>query len=339
MPRRSVVFTAPYQVAVLEEPEPEPLPNQLMVQTLFSGISSGTECMIYRGQFPDDMPIDVNISALQGSFSYPLRYGYATVGRVVDTGLDVDHHWLGQLVFGFQPHTSLYCADPDKLIPIPTGVTPQQAVFLPNMETAVNLVMDGRPMIGEHVLVFGQGIVGLLTTALLSQHPLGALVTLDKYSVRREFSLKIGAQLSLDPGFTDVKATIKNLMPAGADLAYELSGLPQTLNDVIALTGFDGRVIIGSWYGQKHAELDLGGRFHRSRIRLISSQVSSIAPEFLGRWTKTRRFEVAWKMMQIIQPENFITHRIPITEAPQAYRLLDQQTEDVLQIILTYPGQ
>lgn len=337
MPRKSVIFTAPFEVAVIDEPEPDLLDNQLMVQTLFSGISSGTECMIYRGQFPHDLYVDENLNAHKRSFSFPIKYGYATVGRIVDAGSDADRQRIGQLVFGFQPHTSLYCADPSELIPIPEDISIQDAVFLPNMETAVNLVMDGRPMIGEHVLVCGQGVVGLLATGLLNQHPLGVLVALDRYSMRQEFSSQLGAHLCLDPGSPDAQATIKHLMPGGADLAFELTGEPQTLNDIITLSGYHSRVIIGSWYGRKHAKLDLGGRFHRSRMRMISSQVSTIAPDLLGRWTKTRRFDVAWKMLQKIRPSRFITHRTPITDAAQAYQLLDQRPEDALQIIFTYP--
>jgi len=112
---------------------------------------------------------------------------------------------------------------------------------------------------------------------------------------------------------------------------------PQALDEIISLTGFDGRVIIGSWYAGKRASLDLGGRFHRSRVRLISSQVSTLAPEFLGRWNKARRFEVAWEMLRAVQPERFITQRFPVGEASSAYQLLDNRPEQTIQIVLTYP--
>ena len=98
------------------------------------------------------------------------------------------------------------------------------------------------------------------------------------------------------------------------DLTFELSGSPSALNDAIALTTFSGRIVIGSWYGKKHAEIDLGGSFHRSRIKLISSQVSTISPELSGRWDKSRRFDTAWKALERIKPEKWITHRFPIEE-------------------------
>jgi threonine dehydrogenase-like Zn-dependent dehydrogenase len=97
-------------------------------------------------------------------------------------------------------------------------------------------------------------------------------------------------------------------------------------------------VVIGSWYGQKRPDLNLGGRFHRSRIRLISSQVSTLAPEWTGRWSKARRLQVAWCMLEQVRPARLITHRFPLTQAAQAYALLDQHPEEAIQVLLTYEG-
>ncbi|HLO15866.1 MAG TPA: hypothetical protein VK206_13620, partial [Anaerolineales bacterium] len=127
------------------------------------------------------------------------------------------------------------------------------------------------------------------------------------------------------------------LLDKGADLTFELSGRPQTLNDALALTGFCGRIVIGSWYGEKRAEIDLGGAFHRSRIKLISSQVSTIAPELLGRWDKTRRFAVAWGALERIKPGKWITHRFSIGRAEEAYQLLDENPQETIQVLFTYP--
>ena len=120
------------------------------------------------------------------------------------------------------------------------------------------------------------------------------------------------------------------------DLTFELSGSPSALNDAIALTTFSGRVVIGSWYGKKRAEIDLGGAFHRSRIRLIASQVSTISPELSGRWDKSRRFDVAWKALERIQPEKWITHRFSIHDAQKAYQLLDENPQQAIQVIFEY---
>jgi threonine dehydrogenase-like Zn-dependent dehydrogenase len=212
----------------------------------------------------------------------------------------------------------------------------EQAVLVPNMETAVNFVMDGKPVIGERVLVVGQGIVGLLAAALLARFPLEYLVTLDRFPLRREASQQVGAQYSFDPQDGGLTNKVSEILPAGADLTYELSGSPQALDTAISFTGFEGRVVLGSWYGRKRSDLDLGGRFHRSRIRLVSSQVSTLASEFSGRWTKERRFDVAWQMLARIPTKHLITHRFQIQEAEKAYILIDQQPEQAIQVILAY---
>jgi 2-desacetyl-2-hydroxyethyl bacteriochlorophyllide A dehydrogenase len=312
-----------------------------MVQTLASAISAGTEMLFYRGQVPPDMPVDSGISALAGEVVYPIKYGYCAVGRVVEAGRGVPTEWVDRRVFAFNPHETHFLADPASLMPLPKDISPEAAVFLPNMETAVNFVMDGRPMVGDQVAVVGQGVVGLLTAGLLNLLPLASLITLDRLPLRRECSLRLGARASLDPDAPGAVAEARRLLSgdrpyAGADLTYELSGAPQALNTALALTGFDGCVIIGSWYGQKRAELDLGGAFHRSRIRLVSSQVSTINPEWQGRWTKERRFQTAWDMIRRLEPERLISHHVRFADACQAYELLDQEPGDALQVILTY---
>jgi threonine dehydrogenase-like Zn-dependent dehydrogenase len=209
------------------------------------------------------------------------------------------------------------------------------------METAVTLLLDGQPLMGEQVAVFGQGIVGLLLTGLLARWPLASLVTVDLHSRRRLASETLGAHASLDPSAPGAQEKLLSLLQGprpypGADLTYEISGNPTALDQAIAATGFSGRVVIGSWYGQKRADLQLGGRFHRSRMRLISSQVSSIAPELTGRWNKTRRYHLTWQMLQEINPARFITHRFPLTQAPLAYELIDRNPAEVIQVVLTY---
>jgi threonine dehydrogenase-like Zn-dependent dehydrogenase len=312
-----------------------------MVQTIVSAISPGTELLIYRGQAPTDMPTDATISALSGTLTFPLKYGYAAVGRVIAVGSPAEAGWLGRLVFAFQPHASYFLSTPSDLHPLPDSLSAEEAVFLPNLETAVNFLMDGHPLIGERVVVFGQGVVGLLTVALLTRLPLSCLSTVDAYPARRQRSRALGAHASLDANADDVLAHLQTSLQAehgasGADLSYELSGNPLALDQAIAVTGFNGRVVIGSWYGQKHADLHLGGRFHRSRIRLISSQVSTIAPQWSGRWDKGRRLQVAWEMLQHVRPSHLVTHRFPVEQAPQAYTLLDQHPEEAIQVLLTY---
>lgn len=341
MKRLAVYFTAPRQVAVREEPLSSPAAGQVLVQTLVSAISAGTELLFYRGQAPADIPLDETITALAGDSGFPLKYGYAAVGRVTAVGADVAPAWEGSLVFAFHPHESHFLSSPAELIPVPADLSPQEAAFLPNMETAVSFLQDGQPMIGEQVAVFGQGVVGLLTTSLLARLPLARLITLDCAARRREKSLALGAHASLDPEALDALARLNSLLQmesdyTGADLAYELSGNPAALDQAIAATGFNGRIVIGSWYGQKPVALDLGGRFHRSRLSLIGSQVSAIAPPWSGRWSKTRRLQTAWQMLRQVKPASLISHRFPVEGAAQAYALLDQHPEEAIQVVLTY---
>jgi NADPH:quinone reductase-like Zn-dependent oxidoreductase len=341
MERQALYFTAPQQVALRREPLPSPAFGQMLVQTIISAISPGTELLIYRGLAPTDLAKDETIAALAGDFSFPLKYGYAVVGQVLELGRGVAPDWQDRLVFAFHPHESHFLATPDELLRLPADLTPEAAVFFPHMETAVTFLLDGQPLMGEQVAIFGQGIVGLLLTALLSRWPLSSLVTLDLYPRRRLLSEDLGAHASLDPAAPDAPARLAALLQGsgpypGADLCYEISGNPAALDQAIAATGFSGRVVIGSWYGLKRSDLNLGGRFHRSRVRLIGSQVSSIAPELTGRWNKNRRYHATWQMLEQVQPARFITHRFPIAQAAQAYDLIDRRPEDVIQVILAY---
>jgi len=333
--RKIVYFTAPRQVELREETLPALEADDVLVETTCSAISAGTEMLVYHGRFPRDLETDSAISSLRGGFKYPCAYGYACVGVVRETGTQVDSSWRDKLVFAFQPHTSHFISKPDSLLSIPYSLSSETACFLPNMETAVNLVQDGAPIYGERVLVLGQGVVGLLTASLLGRFPLETLVTADCYDLRRNSS-PVTQPLSLDPNSSDFHKDVMALLNGGADLTFELSGRPETLNDALALTAFSGRIVIGSWYGEKRAEIDLGGTFHRSRIKLISSQVSTIAPELSARWDKARRFEAAWKALERIKPEKWITHRFPIEDAEKAYSLLDEHPQETIQVVINY---
>lgn len=339
MRRQCLWLNGPYQVHVCDEPIQEVGADQVLVQTILSAISAGTELLFYRGQVPLGMPVDATIAELRRDMGYPLRYGYACVGCVIKVGAQVIDReaWRDRLVFSFHPHASHFIARPDDLLPVPNAVSPERAAFLPSMETAVNFVMDGAPLIGERVVLIGQGIVGLLTTALVARMPLALLATFDRFPLRRERSRAFGASDVFDPEDANALERARSLLlPNGADLTYELSGNPQALNLGIELTGSSGRIIIGSWYGEKRAPIDFGGPFHRSRIRILSSQVSTIAPELSRRWTKERRLDIAWTMLAQLPLSELITHRFPIGDAARAYALLDQQPDQALQVVLTY---
>ena len=359
--RKTIYFTAPGKVELGEETLPALGADEVLVETICSAISAGTEMLVYRGEFPQ---LQDSQDSFSSDLKYPCPYGYASAGRIKEIGAEVDRSLLDRLVFGFQPHASCFITSPASLIFAPASFSAETCSFLPNMETAVNLVQDAAPILGERVLVMGQGVIGLLAASLLKEFPLEALVTADPYPLRRKASLEIGVTDSFDPEImrqmekisntnsqsssssksSFVSSTHTNSPPKHSvaytqkkfDLTFELSGSPSALNEAIELTAFSGRIIIGSWYGEKRAEIDLGGDFHRSRIKLISSQVSSIAPELRGRWDKARRFAVAWEALRRIQPQKWITHRFPIEQAHQAYQLLDNNPQDSIQVLFTY---
>lgn len=324
----ALYFTAPYRVELRDEVLLPLKPGEVLVQAHCSAISPGTELLLYRGQMPQNMKADSTISALQSNLAYPLKYGYAVAGEVEAVGEGVSKDWLGRRVFAFHPHQHRFIAPLDDLHPVPADIPFQHAVFLPNVETAVNLVQDGQPLLGERVIVFGAGVVGLLVTALLARFPLASLWVVDYYALRRETALRLGADRVFSPD--DLPAQPE------ADLIFEVSGNPVALNQAISVIGFGGRIVIGSWYGSKSTALDLGGKFHRHRIRLISSQVSTIAPELGARWTKARRFDLAWDMLRQLDLTQLITHQLPFTEAAEAYRLLDEKPNACIQVLLDY---
>ncbi len=183
MIRRSVVFAAPGRIEVQRDDIPSPVEGEVLVETLVTGISAGTELHVYRGDIAEGVLLDESLPSLPEQFRYPATYGYASVGEVVEDG---------RRVFAFQPHTSHYVACEDDLYEVPGDLSPDAAALWPSSETALNLALDARPLAGERVLVVGQGVVGLLTTSLLSRFPLAALVTVDPIEARRAASERCG---------------------------------------------------------------------------------------------------------------------------------------------------
>lgn len=347
MTAKRLVFTGPRTVEVEEVPLPEPGQGEVLVRTRHTAISPGTELLLYRDEVPADMTLDPTLPALEGTFEYPVSYGYAAVGRVAGTGPGVDDRWLDRPVFAFHPHASHFVAPVEDLLEVPEAVPTSTAVLLPAVETAVNLCLDASPRIGERAVVFGQGPIGLATTALLADHPLDRLIVVEPLEARRELADRFGADRTFHPG--DLEGLRAEVTPggragagdfdsnAGADLVLELSGDPAALDDAVSVAGFDGRVLVGSWYGTKPATLDLGGRFHRERISIASSQVSTLDPARRGRWDVARRRAVAMDRLASLDLEPLITDRYPVERAATAFRRLDRDPEETVVALLTYP--
>jgi len=341
MMRRSLFFVSPQRVEIREEQLPAPAAGQVLVQTIASSISSGTEMLIYRGQVTNEKELAESNLSVKNPFQYPFKYGYSCIGQVVSLGTGVPSEWAEKRVFSFNPHESHFLAGLEELIPIPDSMSVERSLFIPNMETAVNFLLDSQPVIGEQVAVFGTGVVGLLTISVLAQFPLQTLAGIDRLEQRRALALEAGAHRVFPPEDItgELSTSILHSLEKGEDgfdLVFELSGSPYALNQAIAVTGFAGRIVIGSWYAGKTAKLELGGRFHRSRIRLLSSQVSTLTPGLAGRWNRSRRMFVALQQLSIIKPEKWITHRMRFDDAQAAYSILDKSPEEALQVVLFY---
>jgi 2-desacetyl-2-hydroxyethyl bacteriochlorophyllide A dehydrogenase len=347
MKAKTLFFEGEKTISIREEPLASPGEGQLLVQARYSAISAGTEMLFYRGNFPQGMATDVSLKSLSGRMGYPMQYGYALVGKVIEIGHKTDTNLLHKSVFLFHPHQSHIVISSEEVFPIPLDLDGQNALFLPNMETAVGCVMDGRPLLGEKVVVFGQGVVGLLLTAILSNFPLGNLAVIDPLKMRREIAEKLGAAHILDPLSKTFSEELKKLLHSaqsesdpsnGTDLIFEVSGNPEVLNTAISFAGSQSRIVIGSWYGNKQVQLNLGAEFHRNRLQIISSQVSTLDPGLRGRWTKERRLNLVWKWINKIKPSHLISHKIPFVDAKKAFELLDERPQEALQVILTYEG-
>ena len=337
MNRFSLFFMKPYHVRVKKESLKTPDKDQVLVKTLFSSISAGTEMLIYRNKLKKGTLLDTTIPALSQRFSYPCKYGYSSVGKVIVLGRNVPSQGRERLVFAFHPHESHFTASPEEFIPIPSDISLKDALFLPNMETALNFVLDGGPIKGKKVVVFGQGVVGLLLTALLAQKQCSKLITVDNFSLRRAMSKRLGADISLDSHIDIQKCLGKNRFDdGGVSLCFEVSGEPSALNTAIQVTGFGGKIVVGSWYGTKKTQLDLGDHFHRNRIHIQSSQVSTIDSRFSVRWTKERGIATAFETIRKIKPAHFVTHVYPFYQAAEAYELLDTHPEKAVQVLFQY---
>lgn len=323
----------PRSVAWCETSIDPPRAGEVRVETEYSAISAGTESLIFNGRMPAGLDLDAAIPALRRGFGYPVAYGYVVVGRIIATGAEVDAAWLGRRVFVFHPHQDRLCVSLDQCLPVPDDVSEQAALFLANTESALNFVMDARPVIGERLLVLGQGVVGLLTTAMLASFPLGELVAADPLPARRAWAERLGAT-----AVETLAGRVADDRPSGAgfDAVIELSGNMAALNEAIASVGFGGRIIVGSWYGNKSTTLNLGGVFHRRRVQLISSQVSTLAPDLGGRWSKGRRLELAWDWIRRLRPECWITHVFSPENCQAAFELAARPASGALQVVFRY---
>ena len=331
MKRQSLWFEGAGQVSVREEGLEAPGSGEILLESIVSAISPGTEMLFYNGQLEEGAAVDTTLRGYRRELAYPLRYGYASVGRIVKAGDSVDPTLVGRLAFAFMPHASASCVPADLAIPVPDGITPEEAAFLASAETAVNLVLDCRPLLGERASVFGLGVIGLLTAGLLTRFPLSCLSGWDLHALRREAAASWGV-MAADPR--------ENPPGLGTeDFAVEASGSAAGFRLALSSCGFSGRLVVGSWYGtgaRSQAFNAFDTAFHRNRVRIVPSQVSTIDPSLTGRWSRARRLASAWEAIRSLRPGRLITHRVPFALAADAYRLIAGSQGQTIQVMLVH---
>lgn len=333
---RSLWFEGPRRIGFRETPLPPPQEGEIQVRALYSAVSHGTELLVYRGQVAPDLPLDIGLTTMEGSFRFPIKYGYASVGEVSAVGPGVTGLRSGDRVFVHYPHQTAYVVGASRAVKLPAGLPPGHGVFLATLETAFNVVLDSHIHIGETVAIFGQGVVGLLLTQLARRAGAEVIIAIDRFERRRALARQLGADIVLDPG-EDVAQLIRaHTDGRGADVVVEVSGAPEALAPAIRAVADQATVVVVSWYGTKSVTLPLGEEFHRGRLMLKSSQVSRLDPSLLPRWTLDRRLQTALRWLPHLALDPLISHRYPFPEASRAYELIDQHPEEVVQVLLEY---
>ena len=298
----ALVYSAP-GIAGIEAVDLPDLGNEMVeVETRFSGLSRGTERLIFRGQVPESEWQRMRAPLQTGDFPFPVRYGYAAVGRVVaGPGEGTD-------VFCLHPHQTRFRVDASWAVPVPPDVPAARAILAANMETALNAVWDARPKPGDRCLVVGAGMVGWLITMLLSRRSdLSVLLT--------DLAAETGA-LAND---LNVSFLTPDDVPAQAfDLAFHCAAAPAGLQTAIDALDFEGRVIELSWYGEKPVPVVLGGNFHANRLSIICSQVGHVAPVRRAGTSHRDRLVLALAALADERLDRLITTETPFHDLPAA---------------------
>jgi 2-desacetyl-2-hydroxyethyl bacteriochlorophyllide A dehydrogenase len=323
---RALWFVAPRQVELRPVETPPPGPGEAQVQVLCSGVSAGTEMLAYRGELPADLQVDETIGALGGSFTYPFQYGYSCVGRIEAVGPDVESFSPGDLVFAFRPHQERFVAASSDLMPV-GGLEPRMAVFLPYVETALQITLDAGHVFGETVAVSGLGVLGLLV-AMLVERAGGRVVGIEPQAWRRT--------IATDLGLAAVAPEDAARHASDVAMVIECSGNPAALASALELLAHEGTALVASWYGTKPVSLPLGGPFHRRRLTIRSTQVSTIPAALSNRWTHRRRLTRAVEIAGDLPLARLATDTVPFERAGEGYARVDAGDAGVVHMAFGY---
>ena len=326
---RSLWFVQPRSVEVRSEPLTPLGTGQVMIRTSMSGISGGTEMLAYRGELDPEVAVDETIGALGGTFRYPFRYGYSCVGVVEQSRADLEE---GTLVFAFHPHQDRFVANAADVVPLGSA-DPRRATMFPLVETALQITLDAGAVFREPVVLFGLGAVGTLT-ALLLQRAGARVLAVDTQPWRREAAGGLGIDAVSPELLPD--ALESDGRSAGVPLVIEVSGNPGALRTALGLLSHEGVALVASWYGAKDVSLPLGGDFHRRRLTIRSTQVSTIPARLSDRWTAERRRDAVVGLLDELPLAELATHTFPFDRAADAYAAIDEGRDGLIHAALGY---
>lgn len=284
------------------EIRPAAMGEGVAVQALFSGISRGTERLVARGQVPVSEHDRMRGPGMEGDFPFPVKYGYCSVGRVLEGSLE------GRCVFALFPHQTLYKLPQTAFTVLPEALPPERAVLAANMETALNILWDSGAAAGDRIAVIGAGVVGALVARLAATLP-GADVTLVDINADRA---PLAEELSV--AFARPEAA-----PEDCDVVIHTSASEAGLELALSIAGQGATVVEASWHGDKQVSVPLGGPFHSRRLRLISSQVGHLPEDRLPRWSYARRMAKALELLCDPALDVLISGETEFTALPEVY--------------------
>lgn len=282
------------------------LPGHYLIETLFSGISRGTERLVFRGRVPASEHQNMRAPFQEGAFTFPVKYGYSAVGRILSGAQ------AGQVVFSLYPHQErLSCPHAD-VVPVPTAVPPGRAVLAANMETALNILWDAGVLPGDRVAIVGAGAVGALVGYLAARIPGTEVCLVDTDLTRRELAETLGCCFATPENARDG-------LEGEADVVIHASATDAGLARALVLAGCEAVVVEASWYGTGQTTIGLGGAFHQRRLRLVASQVGRIPASHAARWTHRRRLETALGLLTDPRLDALISGESRFEDLPRDY--------------------
>ena len=276
--------------------------GEVLVKAHFSGISRGTERLIFHGNVPGSEHARMRCPHQDGEFPFPVKYGYALTGEVIEGSASK----LGQRVFVLHPHQHIASIKISELHEIPETVPLRRAVLAANTETAVNILWDARPSPGERILIIGGGTLGLLVASLAVQSAENEVTVVDIDPARENIARSVGAKF----------ATSENA-PTEQNVVIHTSASEAGLRKALSCATNDSRIVEASWYGDREVSLPLGEAFHSRRLQIISSQVGAIPPSHRNQWTSRQRLQKALNHLQDDRLDALITREIDFGDAPE----------------------